>query len=87
MERFSDGTTGRDGRGPAFPKETDGIPHGAKHLPYNKIRKNGTRSGGEGADLPSGTNGTNGSWISGSEGSGGQGKRGRPGLRTAESYG
>jgi hypothetical protein len=45
MERFSDGTTGRDGRGPAFPKETGGIPHGAKHLPYNKIRENGTRSG------------------------------------------
>ena len=29
-----------------------------------------SRSGGEGADLPSGTNGTNDSWISGSEGSG-----------------
>lgn len=45
MERFSDGTTGRDGRGPAFPKETDGIPHGTKRLPYNKIRENGTRPG------------------------------------------
>ena len=29
-----------------------------------------SRSGGEGADLPSGANGTNDSWISGSEGSG-----------------
>ena len=29
-----------------------------------------SRSGGEGADLPSGTNGTNDSWISGTEGSG-----------------
>lgn len=45
MERFSGGTTGRDGRCPAFPKETDGIPHGAKRLPYNKIRKNETRPG------------------------------------------
>ena len=45
MERFSGGTTVRDSRGPAFPKETGGIPHGAKPLPYNKIRKNETRPG------------------------------------------
>lgn len=45
MERFSDGTTGRESRGPAFPNETGGVPYGAKHPPYNKIRENGTRSG------------------------------------------